>query len=368
VSNTGGGGLSITSSSATLNLALTTVAANMTAGAGGGLNTASGNNVITSSDFLSNNAATGGGGIYHTGSNMLLNMSSVIANTAGGQGSGGGVYNSAGTVNIINTTVANNTAGLAGGGLSNNAGGTASLLYATVAFNQAALGGGIEATGGATTALGNSIVTQNFNYAYPGVNFVTNAAYPGNQNGNLLPTPPFPTPATTGPDIHGTVADLTETGLVASMGGNLSAAIGALAAAATTIGHNIFGTVDGNNTAALLAVHGDQVGTSSAPILAVLPVAPNGGSTLVGPTLPGNQAQYMAAPQAAPAGTSNPLTTALKNGFADTFVFNVAPGDQRGTPVLNTVSGLSQQYLRPITITFTMPPSNNPTVGAMQVN
>jgi hypothetical protein len=389
-----GGGLQMASGDQ-LTLANTTVSNNQSAGMGGGLITAAQNTTVSFSQFQQNSAATGGGGIAFTAfnnnpaglsssppnPNLTVQNSALLANTAGGNGSGGAVLANAlaaqSTVNLINSTLAANTAGVAGGGLATYNGDLASLLFATVAYNQAPYGGGIanvaNSSGTPTVNLGNTIVSQNFNFAPPP------PSYPSSQAGATDPVPPFISPALTGPDLSGAFADLTEANLNTTLNLTATTTPPASTTPAVVIGHNVIGASDGstgitNQSVVAGQITNDQVGTTSAPILAVGSITPNGvpvpapAVTLIGPVLPlSGQPQYLAAPVAAGSASSNPLTTAQQNGFADSFIFTIAPTDQRGSPLLNTATNANVVYLRPITDGNTQPPSNNPDVGAMEV-
>ena len=201
---------------------------------------------------IANNIATGfssgstGGGIYNAGT-FTLTDSTVANNDAGNDsqgGRGGGICN-VGTLTVTDSTVANNTAqnarsqaGNGGGGIYN--GGSLTLRATTVsgnvAYNVGADGGGIANTNVATLTMMDTIVA-------------------GNTCQN----------AGTDPDILGSVLTSSAYNLIG---------IGTLRLAGIRTGTN-----------------GNQVGTSSVPIKALLaPLGNYGGTTQTMALLPGSPA------------------------------------------------------------------------------
>jgi hypothetical protein len=132
---------------------------------------------ILNSTIYANHSDSAGGGIYNDARNsgsatLTITNSSVSGNTAGfnqgpfSSGEGGGIYNDGGTVMIINSSVSNNFAGLKdpqplsyGGGISNY--GTLTITNSSIYGNQCGQsGGGIYSASG-TLTIASSLVSAN---------------------------------------------------------------------------------------------------------------------------------------------------------------------------------------------------------------
>ncbi len=154
--------------------------------AGGGIEMAAGNLILTNSDVSANNAGTApgngggvhlggaataaiststfrdnvaveGGGLWNSGSDMTVMTSEISGNSAS---EGGGVYNeTGGTTSVMTSTISANTASVSGGGVSNN-GDSLEINASTIATNDSAgTGGGIDAV--TNVSLKNTIVALN---------------------------------------------------------------------------------------------------------------------------------------------------------------------------------------------------------------
>jgi hypothetical protein len=132
---------------------------------------------ILNSTIYANHSDSAGGGIYNDARNsgsatLTITNSSVTGNTAGfnngpiSTGEGGGVYNDGGTMMIINSSVSNNFAGLKdpqplsyGGGISNY--GMLTITNSSIYGNQCGQsGGGIYSASG-TLTIASSLVSAN---------------------------------------------------------------------------------------------------------------------------------------------------------------------------------------------------------------
>src|SRR5205823_10462978 len=132
---------------------------------GGGILNNDGSLTIDSCAITGNTASLGGG-IYNSGgSSLTITKSTISGNTATG-GGGGGIYNNNASLSITNSTISGNTTGSGqGGGIFTGRGASnATLTNCTVSSNTANEGGGIyHITGPAagTLTLKNTIVAGN---------------------------------------------------------------------------------------------------------------------------------------------------------------------------------------------------------------
>ncbi len=162
-----GGGISVSSSTGSLNLTDVVVTGNSATGNysnGGGIHLSSGSAVTLSRSTVSNNvSAEDGGGIYFfSGGSLTMDDSTVSGNsgnTVTSSAGGGGIYLFATTTVIRNSTISGNSAKNAGGGIGNFAGSIVTIKNSTIAFNvTAGNGGGI---GGSSVTLNSVIVANN---------------------------------------------------------------------------------------------------------------------------------------------------------------------------------------------------------------
>jgi CSLREA domain-containing protein len=126
------------------------------ANAGGGIQVSSNSATLTVIDSrIYNNVATqDGGGIYNFGTATLIN-SLVSGNTA----SNGGGISSQQTLLLINSTVSGNDGGVSGGGI--KVVDTTDLYNVTITNNEASEGGGVHISLSGTLNAKNSIISDN---------------------------------------------------------------------------------------------------------------------------------------------------------------------------------------------------------------
>ena len=125
-----GGGLHLTGTG-TVGVERTHVVHNTAAAEGGGLWNSAGGTMTVSRSVVSGNSASGddaengGGGLYNDGGSLTVTRSHVEGNVADGTaGSGGGILNNGGTLVVERTTLRGNDAQRAGGGIEAAAGRT----------------------------------------------------------------------------------------------------------------------------------------------------------------------------------------------------------------------------------------------------
>ncbi len=245
--------------------------------------TATLNNVAITDNTI--NSASGAGVIV-LGSNGTANIiNCLVANNIVTGGGGGGIFSNS-TANVVNSTISGNSSSTSGGGI-RNLNGTLELTNVTITNNRSgsSFGGGIDVSGG--VKLNNTIVAGNFRGA---------------------------SPSTTADDINGLVN--------ASSSNNL---IG--------VNTNLSGISNGSN--------GNQIGTSGAPINALLgALGGNGGPTQTHALLPGS-----------------PAINAGANSFVTNPPFNGPPfTDQRGSGfdrIVNTTVDIGAFESRGFTIAAT---------------
>ena len=141
VTNVSGGGISILSPLATVNVSNSTITENI----GGGISGAGIVNIVSST--ISTNTMVGG--LHFVGTTSVTVESSTISdNTA--IVSGGGIFNqNGGTTDIANSTISGNRAGFGGGIWNDSPGGTTNLSNSTVTNNSAnSVGGGLNNNSG----------------------------------------------------------------------------------------------------------------------------------------------------------------------------------------------------------------------------
>ncbi len=166
-----GGGVYVeTGTAGSLAIFQSSVRANQAEDYGGGIFFFGFGTLAVDSSTVSGNSARGGGGISVSESSATAELydSSVYDNQAtdSTQGNGGGIEN-VGTLYVTNSTISGNRATLDGGGLHNN--GTTSLYNSTVVFNEAdtdadpngGLGGGAFNEPGGIFAVRNSVLAGN---------------------------------------------------------------------------------------------------------------------------------------------------------------------------------------------------------------
>jgi hypothetical protein len=126
---------------------------------GGGILSAHGTVVLTSS-AVSHNQADSGAGISNDRGGLTLVYSSVYRNTTGAGGGGGGIYND-GNLALRNSRISSNWANTSGGGLYNEQGGVTTLTRSLVNGNRArADGGGIFNNTASRVDLQSSVVSN----------------------------------------------------------------------------------------------------------------------------------------------------------------------------------------------------------------
>ncbi|MEQ8799821.1 MAG: choice-of-anchor Q domain-containing protein [Salinisphaeraceae bacterium] len=163
---------------ATLTIDRSSIFANTSQRAGGGVENNAGTVEITRTIIggmeeargnITGNNPGNGGALHTTGAgDVTIDDSAIAFNTAS---EGGGLWNSAGgTLSVFNSTLSNNVAtasstigaGLRGGGGVFNDGGTTTLVNVTVTQNDSATnGGGIASIDGASITANNTIVADN---------------------------------------------------------------------------------------------------------------------------------------------------------------------------------------------------------------
>lgn len=202
-------------------------------------------------------SSTGGAVINGNTGTLTIRESTIRGNTAGT--SGGGVESYGGTVNITNSTLTGNRGGN-GGALHNNGAGTYNITNSTISGNTAINGGG-----GLDVWDGNGVSTVNITAS----TFTGNTA---NLGGGIHVSPGMNV------TIRNTiVAGNTTTGIAPDMYGPL-----------TSGGYNLIGN---NHFATFTPTTGDQVGTPSATINALLgPLQINGGGGFTHELLAGSPA------------------------------------------------------------------------------
>jgi hypothetical protein len=137
---------------------------NMASDGAGIVNAATGTMTLSNSSVDNNTSTGNGGGIRNDGS-LEIRDSGIIGNKTGDSNNiGGGIFNNSGSLTIFNTRVVNNSATSAGGGIYHG-GGTLTLSDSTVGNNKVsridniATGGGIW--NGATATLNHTLVERN---------------------------------------------------------------------------------------------------------------------------------------------------------------------------------------------------------------
>ncbi|MDT0618715.1 CSLREA domain-containing protein [Salinisphaera sp. P385] len=163
---------------ATLTIDRSSIFANTSQRAGGGIENNAGSVEITRTVIggldetrgnITGNTPGNGGALHTTGAgDVTVDDSAIVFNTAS---EGGGLWNSgAGTLTVANSTVSNNMAtasstiagGLRGGGGVFNDGGTTTLINVTVTQNESVTnGGGIASVDGAFITANNTIIDNN---------------------------------------------------------------------------------------------------------------------------------------------------------------------------------------------------------------
>ena len=171
---------------ATLTIDRSSIFANTSQRAGGGIENNAGTVEITRTVIggldeargnITGNNPGNGGALHTTGAgDVTIDDSAIVFNTAS---EGGGLWNSAGgTLTVANSTISSNvatasstvSAGLRGGGGVFNDGGTTTLINVTVTQNDSMTnGGGIASVDGASITADNTIVDNN-NIDDPGTN------------------------------------------------------------------------------------------------------------------------------------------------------------------------------------------------------
>jgi hypothetical protein len=253
----------------TLTVNNSTVSGNHAGDAGGGLETdGSGKIFVNGSTITGNTSVNQGAGIWldaiqvgtvFQGANLTVTGTLLTNNTAvAPNNAGGGIGNAGnGTVTIQSSTLANNYSGQFGGGFGDqNAQGTLVVVDSTFVDNvSVANGGGIEAAGPSTT-IADSTIAGNVTQAQGGGVAVTSAAFTLNNSvvaGNLSNN-------ANGMNFQGTAPDI--------------------AAAVTTGNGDFIGIGDTNLTGITTGSHGNHIGTTAAPLFALLgPLQSNGGPT-----------------------------------------------------------------------------------------
>ena len=136
--------------------------------------------------ILSGNSALFGGGLYQVSSNTTVVGASIYQNTASDEG--GGFYQTGGNSLLANATVAQNTAPRGAGLAFTNA--AATLTNLTVTRNIGTYIGGIGIASGSLLTMYNSIVADNFSYAYDDIYVLRDTEDPGvlssNSKNNLV--------------------------------------------------------------------------------------------------------------------------------------------------------------------------------------
>lgn len=224
----GGGGIQ---STGRLSLNRCRVTSHSALGNGGGISS-SGLLSLRQTTLGQNTAATGSGGALHVLSGLARLDACTLSGNKAADG-GGGLFVLKGLASLSQCTVSSNTSfdpASGGGGLGVGAGGGARLSHSTVTGNTAENGGGLYLENAAKLSLANSLVAGNTG-----------------------------TVAASGPDIH------APTGTVLRTGGSI-------------LGKNL--TVETAFPAGAPNANGDYVGTTAAPVAALLgPLADNGGPT-----------------------------------------------------------------------------------------
>ena len=203
----GGGGIN---NRGTLTLTNSTLSGN-TAGFGGGGVANYGTLTVTNSTFSGNTTIFGGGGIMNRSGTVTLTNSTLSGNTS--EFSGGGVANYAGPLTLTNSTLSGNTANFAGGGVYNS--GTLTLTNVTLFGNAA---GGVARRGGVYSGYGGGVFNRY------GTSSLTNVTLSGNGAG-----------AGGGVFNAGTLSLYNSIVANSTQGGDLSGGVSG--------GHNLFGVV-----------------------------------------------------------------------------------------------------------------------------
>jgi hypothetical protein len=167
----------------TLNVFRSIIADNGAQHAAGGILNDTGGKVLIENSTIARNLSDGAGGILNLGS-LVVRNSAIIFNRNSQTQEGGGIVNFGGFVEIVNSTIANNVATSDGGGVWNGGSGVVSITNSTIRENRVpsfASGGGIANDVG-TVRIQNTIIA-------------------GNTGGG---PPPFPL----GPDCSGTIISL----------------------------------------------------------------------------------------------------------------------------------------------------------------
>ena len=264
-----GGGISYTSTDATLTVTNCTISGNVADVDGGGIYNDSGTVIITNS-ILFGNSANNGGGIYNNKGKVSITTSTLSANPANVDG--GGIYNNFGTVNMTNSTLSANSVTGTGGGIENHSGGL-NITNSTLSGNSADNGGGIRTDDGGGITMTNSTLSAN------SARFVGGSDFEGDDA-----------------SVSNTIiAKNTDTGGAPDCNGEVSSK-----------GYNLIGNSTG---ATITPTTGDQIGTAASPIDPLLgPLQNNGGPTQTQALLSGSRAIDKGGAATDPV-TGNPITT-----------------------------------------------------------
>lgn len=334
-----------------VNISSTTIRDNVSLGQAGGIGLqTSGMLTLTDTAIRSNSATTDGGGIGSEG--FLTIYGGVISqNTAGTTGAGIGAQ--IGSLTLVGTQVDQNVATGDGGGLALAAGITSDIRFADFGGNTAANGGGIANTGGTLSLFGVTIAGGNATAGagltqLSGSTTITNSTISGNTatgpgggiyNGsgflNVQSSTISQNAAATGGGIQlgnggaATVGNSIVAGNTATMS---DADVSANFGGATSNGFNLIGA---GGPGFMPGINNDVVGTSGAPINAMLdPLQDNGGGTRTHALLAGSPAidagdntattlvtDQRGAPRQLNGGTSLTVDIgAFENGFTGFFV------------------------------------------------
>jgi hypothetical protein len=163
-----GGAILIEGASSTLTLTRSTIADNQVSNSGGGILDRGSALTIVDSTVSGNQADERGGGVYIYQGSLDLSCSTISGNISDFDddqlGSGGGIYNSGGGLDVINSTISGNTSGEDGGGIFSDTSQTITIKHSTVFGNSVTNhsgndGGGIRSIDTAT--LNHTIVAGN---------------------------------------------------------------------------------------------------------------------------------------------------------------------------------------------------------------
>ncbi|MBM79551.1 MAG: hypothetical protein CMJ78_03020 [Planctomycetaceae bacterium] len=266
----------------TINVSNSTISANTSEDAGGGIYNFNGALLTILDSTIGNNiSSTFGGGIENSGSFLVIEGSTISGNSA--VQNAGGIDNDFGVLRIDDSLVINNAAGVDGGGIDIFSG-SAAIVHTTITGNTAQQGGGgiVAFNDAAVTLVGNTIINNQAGDTAGGGVLNLGTLEAGNNiiAGNVSDDD--------GPDVFG---------------------------AFTSLGNNLVG--DPSDSIGFSdGVSSDQVGTSSTPLDPQLgTLADNGGPTL-----------SFAPLQGSPVIDAGVLTSQLRSLFIDELV------DQRQEP------------------------------------